>query len=84
MLLLSVRACDELAYNCRLAVRLFTGKHSPDEPNTMKRPRRPDAVGPVTTLGTLLLPSLLLLPPIGLAASHDRRFPMLFSMRSES
>lgn len=84
MLLLSVRACDELAYSWRLTVRLFTGRHSPDEPNTMNRPRRPDAVGPVTTLGTLLPPSLLLLPPIGLATNQDRRLSMLFSMRSES
>lgn len=46
MLLLSVRANDDFAYNWRLTVVRFTGKHSPDEPNTIKRPRLPDAVGP--------------------------------------
>lgn len=126
MLLLSVRPIEDCANISRLATTRFTGKHSPDEPNTMNRPRLPDAVGPkisikavnlienvvlssvfltsfnvvnkikvqssqysicilpVTTLGTLLPPSLLLFPPIGLATSHERRLSIVFKMRSES
>lgn len=46
MLLVSDRTNDDFANIFRrVAVRL-TGKHSPDEPNTIKRPRLPDAVGP--------------------------------------
>lgn len=46
----------------------LTGKHSPDEPRTMKRPRLPDAVGPMTVDVARLLPLL------ASGASHDRRF----------
>lgn len=46
MLLVSDRTNDDLANIWRRAVVRLTGKHSPDEPNTMKRPRLPDAVGP--------------------------------------
>lgn len=46
MLLLSVRVVDDLANISRFAVRRFTGRHSPEDPNTMNRPRLPDAVGP--------------------------------------
>lgn len=36
----------DLAKPWRLADSRDTGKHSPEEPNTINRPRRPDAVGP--------------------------------------
>lgn len=73
MLLLSVRPIEDCANISRLATTRFTGKHSPDEPNTMNRPRLPDAVGPKISIKAVNLIENVVLSSVFLTSFNYRK-----------
>ena len=55
---------------------LLTGKHSPDDPKTMKRPRRP-ATGPTVKLSELALLSQCAYEPFVRSGESQARLPAM-------